>query len=403
MPSEKYPEKAHRVDKETAWENASLAIIRNAVANTPGVADWLKGRVRKAPVTIYDINGSPLFYDFPVVGHGGEGGIVRTAASRVLGKPIIAIELSNRHWNFNKAVKKLLPKVRKGRSRVPIPRPKLVCYSYPKLGVMFEVPNARGRIERQIYDVASLERVRELQSGSEREGQYAWSYYDSLNNRKRSSGLKAFEKVDAMRIKQSPAFRKNLARATKLEKLVDITKLKLKLSVTKTLQFCPHYTTSHARSHHCFVLHGQEVNDYCAVATCQMILCYYRYYYDQDDIAPNLGYTAGSGCPSDQSAGYQTLSNNHINATFDSSATWAEARSQINQLHPMKSGIPGHARAVAGYSYMLNAWPFSITERKLYVYDPWPWNADYSLAGAVYWEDWDSVSHTNFIYTELDY
>jgi hypothetical protein len=54
------------------------------------------------------------------------------------------------------------------------------------------------------------------------------------------------------------------------------------------------------------------VNDYCAVATCQMILWYYRYYYTQNQIAPALGYSAGGGCPSDQSTGYESLSNNHI-------------------------------------------------------------------------------------------
>ena len=80
--------------------------------------------------------------------------------------------------------------------------------------------------------------------------------------------------------------------------------LKYSIGATKLLQYCTHYGHTHARSHHCFVLHGQQVNDYCAVATCQMILCYYRYYRSQDDIAPSLGYSTGGGCPADQSPGY---------------------------------------------------------------------------------------------------
>ena len=181
---------------------------------------------------------------------------------------------------------------------------------------------------------------------------------------------------------------------------VDKIICKIKINATKQLQFCTHYNYNEARSHHCFVLHAQQVNDYCAVATCQMILCYYRYYYTQGQIAPALGYTAGSGCPPDQSAGYEQLSCNHLDATYDTSPTWEEARDQINALHPLKSRIPGHARACAGYSYV---WWLcdGIKDKKLYIYDPWPWNADYKLGGAVYWEDWDSVTHTNYVFTRL--
>lgn len=168
--------------------------------------------------------------------------------------------------------------------------------------------------------------------------------------------------------------------------------------MTKQLQFCTHYNYNEIRSHHCFVLHAQQKWDYCAVATCQMILCYYRYYYTQDQIAPALNYSPG-GCPPDQSAGYEQLSCNHLDATYDTSPTWEEARDQINAIHPLKSGVPGHARACAGYSYVW--WLFGITDRRLYIYDTWPWNADYKLGGAVYWEDWDTITHTNYVFTRL--
>ena len=109
-----------------------------------------------------------------------------------------------------------------------------------------------------------------------------------------------------------------------------------KLIQTKLLQYCTHYNYNEVRSHHCFVLQGQEVDDYCAVATCQMILCYYRYYYTQNQIAPALGYSAGSGCPSDQSPGYKSLTCNHLNAAFDSTPTFTEAKAQIDALHPIQ-------------------------------------------------------------------
>ena len=177
--------------------------------------------------------------------------------------------------------------------------------------------------------------------------------------------------------------------------------MKIKTTKSRTLQYCNHYAETEPRSHHCFSLHAQQVNDYCAVATCQMVLCYYRYYFTQDTIAPSLGYSAGGGCPPDQSPGYETLTCKHIDAAFDSAPTWNKARTEIDGLHPFKSGVPGHARACAGYSS--TTWIFSsITEKKLYIYDPWPWNADLKLGGAVYWEDWDSITHTNYVTTRID-
>ncbi len=127
-----------------------------------------------------------------------------------------------------------------------------------------------------------------------------------------------------------------------------------------------------------------------------MILCYYRYYYTQNQIAPALGYSAGSGCPSDQSPGYKSLTCNHLTAAFDSTPTFNEAKAQIDALHPFKSGISGHARACAGYSRNL-----LTGVNRLYIYDPWPWNANFKLAGTVTWEDWDSPVKTNFVTQSL--
>jgi hypothetical protein len=85
-----------------------------------------------------------------------------------------------------------------------------------------------------------------------------------------------------------------------------------------------------------------------------------------------------------------------LNAAFDNTPTFAEAKAQIDALHPFKSGISGHARACAGYSSNL-----LTGVNRLYIYDPWPWNANLKLAGTVTWEDWDSPVKTNFVTTKL--
>jgi hypothetical protein len=128
-----------------------------------------------------------------------------------------------------------------------------------------------------------------------------------------------------------------------------------------------------------------------------MILDFYRWYYTQDEIAAAMGTGAGGTGNDGQVAGYQSLSRRCLDAIIDTSALWTEAKVEIDANRPVKSGIPGHARAVAGW---MKTWSWASWnwELALKVYDPWPWNADICAGGAVVWEDWDAVTHTNFIY-----
>lgn len=401
MATSRYPEAQLMIPRDELHEHALVGVLKNATAGIPGLADWVAGTVRKTPQLVYDINGQPLFYDFEVGKTGQVFGTVRVAASQVLGSGVISSEIGPRGWSFEAAVKKLTPLVKREFKGATLAEPKLVCYSYPKLGVMFEVSGPRGAA-RAIFDVASFERVPERKEGDDREGFFAWSVYDSIPEPERRQRVTRFKKIEADRLSIKPALRKEITAARTLTPVLDKLKWTLAQNHVHLLEFCDHYGHTHARSHHCFALHAQQVNDYCAVATCQMILCFYRYYYTQDQIAPALGYSAGGGCPADQSPGYRSLTCNHLASSFDGTATWEKARDQINLHRPFKSGIPGHARACAGYSH--SRWSFGggTTDKKLYIYDPWPWNADYALGGAITWEDWDAVTHTNYVYANID-
>jgi hypothetical protein len=400
MASKKYPEAEFMIPGDQLVAHAIIGTAKN-LAVIPGLAHWAPGAVNRTPQVIQDINGQPLFHDFKVSRGDATFGYVRVAASRLLGSSVIATELGERHWSFEAAARKLSPRVKREFKGAKISTPRLVCYSYPKLGVQFDVDGPAGK-KRAIFDVSSLARVPErVEAGDQREGFVAWSFYDSLSDDERKRRLARFKKAEGDLAGLSGRMLKSVLAARTVAGALDVLKPVYRRSVTKLLQYCNHYAYTHARSHHCFSLHGQQVDDYCAVATCQMILCYYRYYYAQVDIDPALGYSAGSGCPPDQSPGYKTLTCNHLDSSFDTAPTWEKARDQINLLRPMKSGIPGHARAVAGYSYTW--WKLSgIQDKKLYIYDPWPWNADYAQGGAVVWEDWDAVTHTNYVYANVD-
>ncbi|MCW4005610.1 MAG: C39 family peptidase [Candidatus Bathyarchaeota archaeon] len=391
-----------RINRTEMLENVKKSVTVEAAARLPGTEKWVDAAVQNRPTAIYDINGELLFYDFPVksaLRGGGVEGYVRAAARKDLGAPVMAYQLGPRQWDFSQAATKLRPKFTKENPKLKIRRIRPVCYSYPKMGVMFEAVDPRGARSKHVFDVASLTAVPIKKEMPNIEGAYAWSFLDAMKE-KRTKGASEYTKV-AKRLDEIPSAERVSLLKTRTLKRAFTPKYVgeiLRIVQTKLLQYCNHYNYTESRSHHCFVLHGQQVNDYCAVATAQMILCYYRYYYTQDQIAPALNYSAGSGCPSDQSPGYESLSSNHINATFDSSPTFSEAQSEINALRPFKSGIPGHARACAGYSRNL-----LTGANKLYIYDPWPWNADYKLAGTISWEDWNSPTKTNFVKTRLVY
>lgn len=405
----KYLEGANMIPAEDRLEHVSISLLRNAAAGIPVLADWVHGGVKKEPLKIFDINGAPLFYDYTIKKGNEVLGTARAVASKILGAPVIAHEIGPRYWDYDASVKKLTPKVKKELPKEKIVGTKLVCYSYPKLGVMFEMGDEQERRKNLIFDIADLSLIPEKPPRRGVEGPYAWSFYESLPEDIRKSRLKRYDLSDVWRRKIPERVKIDLRAAQPLARLVNIKELmcQLHLNVTKQLQFCDHYRYDAARSHHCFVLHGQQRNNYCAVATCQMILCYYRYYYTQDQIAPALNYSPATpldpgGCPANTSAGYEQLSNNHLDATFDASPTWKKARDEIDALHPFKIGADGHARACAGYSYI--DWICDgVTDRRLYIYDPWPWDADYRLGGAVYWEDWGSQVYNNYIFAQLLY
>jgi hypothetical protein len=275
----------------------------------------------------------------------------------------------------------------------------LVCYSYPKIGVRVDV-EAEQREVSLIFDVADGSQVTRY-GPDELEGQTAWSYLDNIppweaDNRIRLWDLRDKER-DAARTATPKVFARGFT-STEAEKIRETMLLPSKYRIiplvsSRVLQYGPRCTT-----HDCFALYAQQTSVYWAVATGQMILDFYRWNFDQAAIAAAMGTGAGGTDNSGQVAGYQSLSNTCLVASLDLSADWAEAKAEIDANRPVKSGIPGHARACAGWQRQ-NLWLVGQPPKRwLRIYDPWPWNADLCQGGAVYWEDWDAVTHTNFIY-----
>lgn len=381
------------------------------MAVTRGRRLWVEGNddltplatadTSETPLIIYDLNGAPLFYDFELSEDSEAVGIVRAAASPTIGTALVAVELGPRTWDAAEAMRAAQGQVRKQHQRAEVTGSKLVCYCYPKVGVevSFNVP--RQGPDSVIIDVADGLPVQNI-GADEAEGSTAYSYYDVVvaptENARRRRWSRAEEdaavlrRVDAALL--DPAARLKPGARTRIRRPLtrELPYAILPLPQQKVVRFGPR-----CNPHECFSLYAQETNVFCAVATAQMILDFYRWNYTQDEIAVAMG-TGPTGTGNEgQAAGYESLSRRCLTATFDTSAEWSEAKIEIDADRPVKSGIPGHARAVAGW---MRTWSWASWnwELALKVYDPWPWNADLCAGGQVVWEDWDAVTHKNFIY-----
>lgn len=388
------------VEKDLAAEHVLMAYRRAWAGNVAGLAPLATAEIDPDPLEIYDLNGELLFYEFSALDGKQQVGRMKASASKRIGAPLVTLELGARKWDAAKGIKQAKKQAQELFPKARLEDADLVCYSYPKIGVRVDLVTEGGEETSLIFDVADGSQVTRF-GDDEAEGQAAWSYLDALPPRRAEENQALWELRDQEREAAQKATPKLFARgytAAEALKLKDTLVVKspyylLPFFSSRVLRFAPR-----CNAHECFELYAQQTSVYCAVATGQMILDFYRYHFDQDDIAAAMG-TGATGTYNDgQVAGYESLSNHCLDATYDSSAAWTEARAEIDANRPLKSGVPNHARACAGWKRQ-NIWLVGQQpQRWLRIFDPWPWNADICDGGAVYWEDWNAVSHTNFIY-----
>lgn len=386
------------IDLRHALDAARIHVRRAWAGQVHGFEAWGGYEIKDDPLIIHDLNGQVLFYEFTVSNGNEQVGSIKASASRVIGSPVVTIEFGSRKWSRNQAIRRAEEAASQRLPHGHFSDPELVCYCYPKLGVRIYAGGDRGR-SSVIVDVADGSVIERLGKGGG-EGLTAYSFYDEVAEPQREMRLRRFEQAD--REMESLYREADLREAGPLDDPARIRELlvsgssrlidQISLYSSRVLKYGPRCTP-----HDCFQLYGQQTNVYCAVATAQMILDFYRWNFSQDEIATAMHTDAGGTTNPNQVDGYQALSNQTLVATFDGSADWAEAKAEIDANRPVKSGIPGHARACAGWKqqnlFILGGAP----KRWLLIYDPWPWNADICAGGKIVWEDWDAVEHTNFI------
>lgn len=394
MARKDYTNESHgeSVDQETAYHHAVLAVRKAAASGVNDFDDWEDAEVREVPLPIEDLNGEPLFYDFEVAG----AGVVRCAANTLVGTPVVSMQLGTRIWSQRDAEAKALESAAQ-RQDEKGSAASLVCYSYPKIGVRVVSGEGDRLSDSAIYDVADGAPV-EVFGADELEGLTSYSFLD-MASREAGRRLRRWASAEAELEGWREAAPEILEGGPfSVEHVADLIRkhryaIYIPPYAWNTVRYAPRCDRPEV-----FQLYAQQTNVYCAVATGQMILDFYKYHFDQDDIATAMNTGPGGTTNSDQVSGYESLSNNGLDATYDTSASWSEAKAEIDANRPVKSGIPGHARAVAGWKRQNFSILGTSPTQWIKVYDPWPWNSDICDGGAVYWEDWDAVTHTNWIY-----
>lgn len=339
------------------------------------------------PYAVYDLEGPMLFYLFParIPGENGESW-VRAAADPIVGPAVMAVDTPRTPWNPAASLEQAAALAQEMFAEPP-GLPQLICYSYPLIGVRVPLQNSGRSV---IFDAESLDLVPvERELGENQFG--ARSYLRTVLNRqakKRQEIWAADDAALARRLTQLGV--PSLTAKTAAQP--DPTAPGVQSRILQYSTLCP--------SHDCFALYSQTRQVFCAVASAQMIMAFYRYDFNQPRIAQEMG-ASSSGMTltsiAAQLAAFQSLSKQGLAATVDLKPTWIKARNEINRNRPVRSGIEGHARVCSGWLEE----PATATQQPqlwLRLYDPWPPNPDHCVGGKTTWEKWTAVTHTDFIF-----
>jgi hypothetical protein len=385
------------VEAEKARGHAQFHLYSVLSVRARGVEGWERGRIGARPTVIYDLSGLPLFYDFPVRRGRVYAGFVRTVANKALGTPVVSTQVTPPGWDMQTARRELEKLVQRKYRQYSPRRIRLVCYSYPKLGLSAELVSPGRKSRTLLMDVADFTEIAP-EPGAVREelGQVPYSLLDQIPEDRERAGPEIWTKVNRdveevfkQEKKLDPAQLYRLRPGERLGVIDTVFERRelITLYSQKILDFCCH--SNECKDHECFCLHPQENNVHCARAAAQMMLCYWRYCYSQHEIAQAYDVTDTQLTPvSAVVPGLESLTNNCFDATLDWSVGWSECAGEIGARRPFMSCVPGHARACAG-TKQWNLWIMNAPRpRYLYIFDPWPPDT-----GAVYWEDFNATTY----------
>ncbi|HUL65214.1 MAG TPA: C39 family peptidase [Burkholderiaceae bacterium] len=354
------------------------------------------GRLGKG-TSIHDVNGEELYARFPVV-HGKESfGWVDVASHPVFGAPVLG-GAAGAEWNPDALIAAAGRAARKTGLR-KWSSTRFVAYSFPKLAVQFLGAEHEELLMLELHTWAHVPERRQREADEPPGNFERWSLIEETPPKTRRTNERAF-KAAIERVEKALGRLLPKAGAIPLDRDRIVTALGNVFPLIRIVSDSRelHFSTRNADHDPCFELRGQETNVWCVGASVQMVLDFYRYQYTQTRIAVQLGLGTPSnpnGLPytrdGDVVTALQAMSSNALTAAMNTTPTFDQYRNEILANRPLISFIPGHSRAVAGYTRTrLLVGPLAIiTYRGLLVYDPWPPNAGVITR----WENFDTSTY----------
>lgn len=323
--------------------------------------------VNRIPLIIYDINGLKLYYQFNMENDGENVGFIRTAASKVLGCTVTMVQDHPDTTDYELAEKNSKNILVAKYGVAALSSPKVVSYSYPKMGIMFETINSDGKITRIILDVHDYSIIPERKPAFKGDAGM-WSVYDDIECDSIQNRLSKWDE-----------YVKNIEFYDGKSSLIDI-------SARSTFNYRKIWNINN--------LVAQPNQFWCCVASGKMIAEWFGSGHTLDYIAGEMGAgtsqdPTGATTPGELDY-YQdspTGLNRNVQYYNAGLVTWNRAYDHIQtKSDPLTSSVPAHERVCAGWGR------YTSGEQYLYIFDPGPINV-----GSTYWENWNSITHTEYI------
>jgi hypothetical protein len=377
------PNDAPEISADSAFTNAVsfLTIVQRALQRVPsGLEDLFVGEVVNAPTTIFDLNETQLFYDFPVALNARRVGSVRVAATKLLGNPWIAVQQAL-PLDTASALQQATTLLASAMPGSGILESKPVCYLYPSVGLFIRIKQASGnQVVRILVPEDSRHPLIEIPEGAidlgpdHVEGAAVYSILEALPEGGDPGA--EFDRFDQLTNSIVAEFETNRPGTPGKPRHEQV-----KEAFIWNAQNRPEGETTEK------ILTVKQIpqdpgSEFCVLACIQMIADFWQVGQplSQSEMAQQLEeppalFTLDSGIlPNNQAAAFQRFFPPGFQITFDQTPEWQKFVDAIQAGRPFKSGITAHARVAVGYQVLPigPVAPGSDTQlqRSLWINDP---------------------------------
>lgn len=358
------------VSAEVALKN-SERVVNNFVNSGAYSVDNMSGKVSLNPnsLLIYDIHGIPLYHQFSIEDENKEIGIIKAAASKVLGCTVCTIEETPSSLDYEMAAANAKMVFMQKNENLKFISAVPVCYRYPEIGIMVNCYNASSEREECIIIDARDCSVVSDDSCNHMNVPGVWSVYDEIPLCEYPKRIQQWNNENSYGGNEP-----GLSKATlEYRKIWNINNLV-----------------------------GQPNEWWCAVTSGKMIAQWFCVDHDLNHIADEMEAWDDSTTPPSPAGviwenqkhyyGYDSSPPDHLGRYLTSywnnhMVTWDTAYNHI-QTHgdPLTSSVPAHVRVCAGWARNADG------DKYLYIFDPGPINE-----GSIHWENWESIPHRGYI------